>query len=302
MMRLVGLYREAECSPGRHRSNDARLLEQVGHELRARGFRVDLMTIEQAAASRRSGALIFSMCQSPAALEALSRWEFEGTRVINSPRAALNTYRDRLPFVLRSAGVKFPATEIVSTARSADLAITLNGGVWLKRGDVHASVSADVQWIDSADGLRAGLREFASRGIARAALQPHHPGDEIKFYGVAGTGFFHWFYPNGTASPAQGTRRATPAVRTAPSGPSAVDVASLRQLADEAAVAAGLEIFGGDLIVAPSGELTLIDLNDWPSFAPCRDSASDAIADYLMRRVNAAWNPGLVSSANESAV
>ena len=66
--------------------------------------------------------------------------------------------------------------------------------------------------------------------------------------------------------------------------------------------AAGLEIFGGDVIVAPSGELTLIDLNDWPSFAPCRDRASDAIAEHLMRRVDAAWNPGLVSSANESAV
>jgi len=56
------------------------------------------------------------------------------------------------------------------------------------------------------------------------------------------------------------------------------------------------------VIVAPSGELTLIDLNDWPSFAPCRDAASEAIADHLMRRVDAAWNTGLVSSANESAV
>ena len=26
MTRIAGLYREAECSPGRHRSNDARLL------------------------------------------------------------------------------------------------------------------------------------------------------------------------------------------------------------------------------------------------------------------------------------
>ena len=30
VMRLIGLYREAECSPGRHRSNDAQLLELVG--------------------------------------------------------------------------------------------------------------------------------------------------------------------------------------------------------------------------------------------------------------------------------
>ena len=57
-----------------------------------------------------------------------------------------------------------------------------------------------------------------------------------------------------------------------------------------------------DVIVASTGDLTLIDLNDWPSFAPCREAAADAIADYLARRVHAAWNPGLVSSANQSAL
>jgi hypothetical protein len=36
-MRLIGLYREAECSPERHRSNDAQVLELVGQALEARG-------------------------------------------------------------------------------------------------------------------------------------------------------------------------------------------------------------------------------------------------------------------------
>ena len=52
-----------------------------------------------------------------------------------------------------------------------------------------------MQWIDSTDGLRAGLRDFASRGVARAALQQHCEGDEVKFYGVARGGWFRWFYP-----------------------------------------------------------------------------------------------------------
>ena len=34
------------------------------------------------------------------------------------------------------------------------------------------------------------------------------------------------------------------------------------------------------------GELTLIDLNDWPSFAPCRERASYAIADFITKRVH----------------
>jgi hypothetical protein len=158
-----------------------------------------------------------------------------------------------------------------------------DSGFWLKRGDVHASVSRDVQWIDSREALEAGCAEFRARGIAAAAVQAHHDGDEIKFYGVAGGAFFHWFY----------------------SGPSQrypFDTAALRRLAESAAAAAGLDIFGGDVIVSASGDLTLIDLNDWPSFAPCREAAADAIAGYLTRRAHAAWNSGLVSSANQSAV
>jgi len=81
-----------------------------------------------------------------------------------------------------------------------------------------------------------------------------------------------------------------------------VDAGALRDLAERAAAAAGLDVYGGDLIVERSGRLTLIDLNDWPSFAPCRPAAAAAIADYLTRRAHGVWNPGLVPSANESAV
>jgi len=140
-----------------------------------------------------------------------------------------------------------------------------------------------VQWIDSLEALDAGCAEFRSRGITAAAVQAHRPGDEIKFYGVAGGAFFHWFYSG--ASHAY-----------------TFDRAALARIAARAAHAARLDIFGGDVIVASTGDLTLIDLNDWPSFAPCREAAADAIADYLARRAHAAWNPGLVSSANQSAL
>lgn len=301
-MRLIGLYREAEYSPGRHRSNDAQLLELVGQALGTRGFSVDLVTLEEAGASFRSAAMVFSMCQGRAALDLLTRWELGGARVINHPRAALNTYRDRLPAILQAAGIRFPRTKIVSTARSGDPSIDVNGGVWLKRGDVHASVSADVQWTDSTDALRVGLLEFASRGITHAALQAHHPGKEIKFYGVAGGAFFHWSYPTSHSTDLGRPGAYAEAARHSGNGGPPVDVGALRRLANAAAAAAGLDVFGGDVILAPTGELTLIDLNDWPSFAPCRDRASDAIAEYLMRRMDVARNPGVVSSANESAV
>src|SRR5260370_12554414 len=103
VMRLIGLFREAECSPGRHRSNDAQLLEQVARALRQRGFRVDLMTFEDAAASRWSATMVFSMCQGGPALEAITRLQLDGARVVNSPRASLTPYRDRLHTSMQAA-------------------------------------------------------------------------------------------------------------------------------------------------------------------------------------------------------
>src|SRR6267143_1933624 len=102
-----------------------------------------------------------------------------------------------------------------------------------------------------------------------STLQTHRPGDEIKFYGVAEGAFFHWFY--------SGETRKYP-----------FSFVALEDLAHRAATAAGLHVFGADVSVAPSGELTLIDLNDWPSFAPCRERASYAIAEFITRRVHAA--------------
>jgi hypothetical protein len=236
--------------------------------LRERDFSVDLYTLDEAESRRKDAAIIFSMCQGKSALENLADWEREGVEIINSPRAALNTHRDRLPALMVQAGVSFPQTRLVDTHEKASLgALDLNGGIWLKRGDVHASVTADVQWVDSVERLDAGMADFARRGINLAALQTHRAGDEIKFYGVA-NGFFHWFY--------SGEARKYP-----------FNSVALENLAREAAAAAGLHIFGGDLIVSSSGELTIIDLNDWPSFAPCRERASYAIADFITKRVHA---------------
>jgi glutathione synthase/RimK-type ligase-like ATP-grasp enzyme len=282
VIRLLGIYREKECSPGRHQSNDAQLLEAVATNLRAHGFSIELTTLEQARTRRAGAALVFSMCQGRPALELLAGWE-RGVQIVNSPRAARNTHRDRLPDLMQRAGVPFPATQIVPTTGAVRLGAAVEDGLWLKRGDVHASVSADVQRVDSLEAFEAGRAEFVSRGIGAAAVQAHRSGDEIKFYGVAGSEFFHWFY-------------------SGPSSGYVFDPAALPRLAARAAAAAGLDIYGGDVIVSPAGDLTLIDLNDWPSFAPCRERAADAIADSLTRRVHAAWNPDLVESANESAL
>jgi hypothetical protein len=267
-MKLLGLYREKQYSPGRHQSNDILLLDEIAAHLREKNFEVDLLNLEQTNGHRTEAELVFSMCQGRSSLEDLAAWECDGIKIINSPRSGLNTHRDRLPPLMIEAGVAFPETQLIETNNGAAVQKIDVNGVWLKRGDVHASISSDVQWVNSWEEFTAGLADFARRGIDVAAVQAHREGDEIKFYGVAEIGFFHWFY-------SKETRRHT------------LDEQELEKLANRAASAAGLDIFGGDVIVSPTGELTLIDLNDWPSFAPCRERAANAIADLIVRRAHA---------------
>ena len=269
MKRLVGIYRETEYSPGRHESNDALLLEEVAERLRASGLKVDLMTLPETDRAPNDARLVFSMCQGREALIRLAEWERNGVTVVNRPPAALNTHRDRLPAIMERAGVPFPRTQLFDTAKGPNGALLANGsGFWLKRGDVHASTSSDVQWLPSPESLDGAIAQFRARGIAYAAVQEHCAGDEIKFYGVGEGSFFHWFY----------SRR---------KNGSHVDEEALADLARRAARAVSLTIFGGDVIVDAEGNLTLIDLNDWPSFAPCRETASAAIAEIIRERVHA---------------
>ena len=66
-----------------------------------------------------------------------------------------------------------------------------------------------------------------------------------------------------------------------------VDESRLRALAFGAARALGLEVFGGDVALPTPDAPVLLDLNDWPSFAPFRAEAAAAIAAHALARAGA---------------
>ena len=181
------------CSPGRHLTNDATILELVAATLRANGNRVALATLDDAEAIRHEASLIFSMCQSPDGLRTIGDWECSGATVVNRSAASLSTYREALIPTLRRHGLPVPATTFVPTSPSArpDARRVLgNGGRWIKRGDLHASVPDDVRWVETGEALEQTLDDFERRGIAIAAVQAHAPGRELKFYAVRGIRLF----------------------------------------------------------------------------------------------------------------
>ena len=267
MKRLVALYRSPTYSPAQHRSNDTAILDDTVAGLEHRGWQVTRIGEADVAAGRLPAAdLYVNMCQGPAASERLLDLVPLEALAVNPPESVLNCHRHRLVGHMSAAGVSFPRTFIVPTAEPETLlplVHQLNGDgrpVWVKRGDVHAETSADVVASKEAS-IADAIRGFARRGVARVALQAHVGGPIVKFYAVADGRFFSWYAAD----------------------PGRVDICEqkLRDLVFSAARAVGLEVFGGDVAFPEPDAPVLIDLNDWPSFAPVRAAAAAAIAAYI---------------------
>lgn len=266
-----GIFRERAHSPGRE-FDDAEILRLTGKHLEARGFQVSLWTPEEVArAGEECPPNIFLMCERLEIIEQLRQWEMRGVRHVNKPSAILDTYRDRMLSLFEQAGVAFPTSRLVSTASPHSVQ---SGPVWVKRADVHNTQEGDVVFASTSSDTAQMLARMAARGIRQAVLQEHVPGDLIKFYGIGDPGlaqgqppWFRWFYHKDQNL--AGHR---------------FDQGALASLAQRAAAAIGLEVYGGDAIATERGALFVIDLNAWPSFALYRDEASERIAAYLAVR------------------
>ena len=116
---------------------------------------------------------------------------------------------------------------------------------------MHAVHREDVTLVYSEDERENIFSEFEKRGIKQVVLQQHLDGDVIKFYSVTGSPLFHWYYLNGNNH--------TP-----------FSEKELNDLAVKSAKELGLDIYGGDAVISADGSISIIDGNDWPSFAPIR--------------------------------
>ena len=269
-VRCWGVFREREHSPGRE-TDDAQILRLTGKNLETKGFEVTLKESHELDDRAEAPAAVFLMCEQLPALRRLQAWEAAGVAQVNRPLAVLNTYRDRMIAHFGEAGIPFVKSRLVATAAPLP---EISASLWVKRGDVHNTQEGDVVFATTADAVRAAVAGLAARDIAHAVLQPHVDGDAIKFYGI-GTGagrdgappWFRWFYHRDQ------TLAGCP-----------FDPRRLGRLVRQAAAALGLEVYGGDAIATPAGDLVLLDLNAWPSFALYREEAAAAIAEYLELR------------------
>lgn len=150
---------------------------------------------------------------------------------------------------------------------------------WIKRSDVCAQTVADVTLCATAKDYEALTADYRLRNIPWVE-QPHYDGDLVKFYAVAGTDFFHWSYPVKTGQTKFGLESTNPQVHNYH-----FDVEALKDGAADMAKRIGVTAYGGDAIVQSDGAIRIIDFNDWPSFAPCREDAATAIAAVCNKKL-----------------
>lgn len=265
-----------------HIGNDAAIFNATAEHLRKRGCEVTVYSEEQFRNADIHEDVILNMCRERESIHKLICLEEEGRLVINSGYGIENCTRERMTRILVGNGIPYPESLIVNTNEDVrpELERAGFGPCWIKRGDFHAMHKEDVSYCRHTEEAQEMLHEYFYRGIGRAVINRHLVGDLVKFYGVSGQPFFHWFYPFDEGHSKYGYE----AVNGKSHGFD-FDLDGLKEMCRNAADIMDIKIYGGDCIIDADGSISIIDFNDWPSFAPCRAEGSLAIAKCVLKSI-----------------
>ena len=275
---IAGIMRAGAYSPN-HIGNDAAIFNATAEQLRKRGYVVNIYSEEQFNAGEIKEDGVLNMCREQASIAKLQRMEDAGKLIINSGYGIENCTRERMTRILLGNGIPYPDSLIVNTDEVIKPLLKKSGfkSCWIKRGDFHAMHKEDVSYVRHPEEAQEVLQEYFLRGIKRAVINVHLTGDLVKFYGVKGSPFFFWFYPFDEGHSKYGHEAINGKSRGIK-----FDVKEMKNICQRAAEELNVVIYGGDCIVSPEGEMRIIDFNDWPSFAPCRNEAAPHIAKSVI--------------------
>lgn len=278
---IAGILRAGAYSPN-HIGNDTAIFNAVADQLRKRGCLVNIYSEDQFNKNGVKEDIILNMCRERESIAKLQKLEDEGRLVINSGYGIENCTRERMTRILLGNNIPYPESLIVNTNENVKPLLQKAGfqSCWIKRGDFHAMHKEDVSYCRHVDEAQEVLQEYFYRGITRAVINVHLVGDLIKFYGIRGSSFFYWFYPFDEGHSKYGLEQIN-----GRSQGLKFDEEHLKDICNRAAEELNTVIYGGDCIVSEDGEVRIIDFNDWPSFAPCRDEAAPHIAKAVLATI-----------------
>ena len=277
---IAGIRRGNKFSPN-HIGNDAAIFLLTAEELRKKGYMVNEYTESDLLTKDIREDFLFNMARDWSSIRKLQQMEDYGKLVVNSGYGIENCTREKMTRLLMEAHFPSPRSIILRTDEDPDKALEEAGfdDCWIKRNDFHAIHREDVTYVRHLEEAKGILKEYALRGIHTAVINEHLVGDLVKFYGVTGTDFFYWFYPN-TQHSKFGYEKINGDAHAI-----TFDKEYLRRLCHDAAGILNLQIYGGDCIIDEDGTIRLIDFNDWPSFTPCRIEAAPHIAICMHRLI-----------------
>ena len=280
---IAGIMRAGAYSPN-HIGNDAAIFNAAAEQLRKRGYVVNIYSEEQFKLNEIKENVILNMCREQSSIAKLQQLEDQGKLVINSGYGIENCTRERMTRILLGNNIPYPDSLIVDTNEAIKPLLKKSGfqSCWIKRGDFHAMHKEDVSYVRHPEEAQDVLQEYFLRGIKRAVINVHLTGDLVKFYGVRGTPFFFWFYPFDEGHSKYGHE----AINGKSQGIK-FNLKEMKNICQRAAEELNVVIYGGDCIVSPEGEMRIIDFNDWPSFAPCRNEAAPHIAKAVISLIKA---------------
>lgn len=277
--KIAGIVR-GNCYSPNHVGNDAAVFNETIRHLELAGYEVTTYTEEDVLSRHVLEPVIFTMARSKEVVEKLKEYENRGAVVVNSGYGISNCTREQMTRLLVDNNIPHPRSIITST-KDHHIAQRLKeegmDNCWIKRGDFHAIHREDVTYVRHIGEAEGILSEYALRGIPNAVINEHLVGDLVKFYGVAGSDFFYWFYPFNMNHSKFGHEQ----INGKATG-IAFSVQDMHAICERSAQVLKVKIYGGDCIISPEGEIRIIDFNDWPSFAPCRDQAAPHIARCII--------------------
>lgn len=278
--RIAAILRSPAYSPN-HIGADAQILMAVCARLRKRGREVSVYSEPELQNGKVSEEIVIAMCRDRQSISILRQMEDSGTLIVNSPYGIENCKRGIMAPLLTQAEVGYVDSIVVETDRLITGILTEAGisRCWVKRADFHSMHKEDITFARNPHEAQRVLQEYFLRGIRSAVIERHIDGNLVKFYGVRSTDFFHYYYAAG----ADAEDENLPPVY-------GFSTDELKHNAARAADVLGIDIYGGDCIVSPSGRITIINFNDWPSFSTCTNEAAPAIASVILSKIKQKFN------------
>lgn len=267
MIRVAIIARNTADSPNMT-SNDAAILERISTLLTERG--VEVVQLDGEAELPHDIDIVCSMSRTASILQQLKSAEMRGVKVLNPTAAVEKCSRKDFMRILSENDIPQPHYKVIDTA---DELLDNCFPCWIKKAEGWSNHKEDVSFVQTKEEAATAVALLASHGIRQTIQMQHCKGDIVKFYAV-GDKLFHYYYPTGG-------KFGYEEVNGVPQKYS-FDANKLKEIAQRAAKVIGLVIYGGDAIISPAGDISIIDINDFPSFTAIREEAAQVITEMIM--------------------